>query len=118
MKTIYMRVLIFNIIWDNLVSSGNITCTYVLVVDRTCSSLYEIPYSIKKYLSRNSIRYIMQQKGFSIRVPNNLLLSINSLYSINFGTSEVIRAIKGELVSLFTKKLRRQRVGYIYEKDI
>ena len=110
-----MRVLVFNMIWDDFVSSGSITCTYVLVVDRTCSSLYEVKCSIKKYLSRNSICYIMQQRSFARRVPDKLLNTINGLYSIDFGTNEVIRVIKEDL-SHFTKS--KQRVGYMYEKDI
>ena len=112
-----MRVLVFNIIWYDLSNmGGNITCTYVLVIDRTCSSLYEVKRSIKKYLSCNLIRYIIQQRDDLTRsIPNNQLSLINNLFSLNFGTSEVISLVK-ERLSHSTKSM--QRVGYIYEVDI
>lgn len=114
-----MKVLVFNVIWFNLRSSisstGYITHTYILVIDRTCSSLYEVG-SIKKYLSCNSIRYIIQQRTFARRVPEKLLTDINNLFSMNFGTSEVISIIKKKLIPLFSKQI--QKVGYIYEVDI
>lgn len=110
-----MRVLVFSMIWYNLVSPGNITCTYVLVIDRTCSSLYEVQCSIKKYLSRKSIHYIIQQRNFARSIPDKQLSLINNLFSLNIGTSEVISLVK-EKLSQFNKSM--QKIGYIYEKDI
>ena len=112
-----MRVLVFNIIWDNLVSPGDsVTCIYILVIDRTYSSLYEVRCSIKKHLTPNLICYIIQKRIFARKVPDKLLRSINNLFSINFGTNEVISIVKKKLIPLFTKSM--QRVGYIYEMDI
>ena len=113
-----MRVLVFNIIWDNLVSPGdNITCIYILVIDKTYSSLYEVRCSMKKYLTPNLIYYIIQKRIFAEKVvPDELLRSINNLFSLNIGTNEVISIVKKKLIPLFTKSM--QRVGYIYEKDI
>ena len=115
-----MRVLVFNIVWYNFASlsfsnMGSATYTYVLVIDRTCSSLYEVRCSIGKYLSRNLIRYIIQQRTFAKEIPDKQLLFINNLFSLNIGTNEVISLVK-EKLSLFTKSM--QKVGYIYEIEI
>jgi len=113
-----VKALVFSVIYNSFIIPVRGTiCVYVLIVDRNASSLYEVRCSINKYLSRNLICYIIQQGTYARKVPDELLRSINNLYSINFETDEVINIVKEKLIArFFTKSM--QRVGYIYEKDI
>lgn len=115
-----MKVLVFSVIYNSLVIPAPSTiCVYVLIIDRNASSLYEVGSAVKKYLTPNLVHYIIQH--FARRfVPFPLLNLIDSLFSLNFGTSEIISRVKEELISYYntnnTKSM--QRVGYIYEREI
>ena len=95
---------------------------YILLIDREGElCLYSINAIIKKYLSRNTIHYIIQN-SYSVQkrwIPLQLSRMIGSLYSMNFNTKEVIKYVKSRLLQKNLEIFGKGReVLYTYEIEI